>query len=109
MSERFTAAHAVWLDDDEFLYVTNESRLWKYDLTTGKSDALFQAPHQPTDRGSFAKAPVVSRSRELVAWGYPIDVDGVAKLETIVIDMRRGEYRRIDGWWHAVNILEAEE
>jgi hypothetical protein len=98
---------ARWLSDRMFLFVRKESELWGYQLGEPAPVRLFAIELGRSRRvGSFATPPVVSASGRLIAWGFPTSDEQAPKLRTVVVDLERGEYRLLEGWWHNVQWLE---
>jgi hypothetical protein len=98
---------AAWLGDDTILFVRSESELWRYRIGDAAPVRLFVVEtNRSTHHGSFAKPPIVSPSRRLIAWGLPMSGDKAPELRTIVVDLERGEYRLLEGWWHNMQWLE---
>ena len=102
-----SGAHASWLNDDVLLFVRGESELLRHNLRTQTTESLFSVHDGlPPGHGSYAQAPHVSKSGRLVVWGFVSGTPPELVLRTIVVDVERGEYRLIEGWWHNVALLE---
>jgi dipeptidyl aminopeptidase/acylaminoacyl peptidase len=101
-----SGSNAVWLSDKSFFFVKGESELWQFSLADGQERLVFASPAPKQRDGSFATPPDISRSGNLIAWGFATAIDSKQCLRTIVVDLERGEYRLLDGWWHNKAWLE---
>jgi hypothetical protein len=101
-----TGSDAVWLSANTIAFVRGESELWSYRLGDNEPKLLFAIESERAMKdGSNAKPPILSGDGRALAWGWAAGTRTKSRLGTIVVDLERGEYRRIHGWWHNMQLL----
>jgi hypothetical protein len=109
---------AAWAGDDAIAYLTGENQLWLYGFSAKKSRQLAKIVGEehkdsPTTvtvdgkpmpvRCSYAQPPAATKDGSLIAWCWGVvDRKKKTRLGTLLIDVKRAEFRQLDEYWHNV-------
>ncbi|MGQ0633717.1 MAG: hypothetical protein ACT4QC_03830 [Planctomycetaceae bacterium] len=99
-------SNATWGGDNAIYFLRGSNSIWKHELQSAQTTEIMTVPGRPA-RG-FSVAPHLSADKTWLAWAWSCARNEGKKHGTILIDLKRGEYRELRGWWDNVQWLEGE-